>query len=156
MIGREDEFVANLVRSRKFTQTYDSVNVEISIGTCAPLSSGGSAIAEVKDLELKVSSLRDQMDGMAKDRDGWKAQAGGRDTTIQEQGNQIKELQAAMAAKDQVIERQQGEIRIAGDRLQAVRHVILANGYFKPEEIGDDLAPRITELLMATPPKGKK
>lgn len=119
VVGREDEYCANLVRARKFTQTYDPVNVEISYGTCAPISSGGSTVAEVKDLELKVTSLRDQMDGMIKDRDGWKAQAGSRDTTIMEQGKQIQELQAAMAAKDKMLESQQGEIRKLTDTLDA-------------------------------------
>jgi hypothetical protein len=38
---------------------------------------------------------------------------------------------------------------VAEERLRLAREALLADGYFTPDQVGDDIAPRITERLAA-------
>lgn len=50
---------------------------------------------------------------------------------------------AVLAVRDQELER----LKSAEERLELCRQAILADGYFTPDQVGPDIAPRITERL---------
>lgn len=120
--GREDEVCNQKVLKRQLSETYDDVNVDLTTipEAVAPVAvSAPSSISDVKDLEVKISGLRADLLTMQKDRDAWKLMAQSKDTMLQEQQGLIGELRGIITAKEQLIERQKGEIRVMTDTLDA-------------------------------------
>lgn len=119
-VGRETEVCDEKVLKRQLIETYDDVNVEIAAPVENVLPSmTPSATDDVKNMEVKVSGLRSDLETMTKDRDGWKATVASKDSMLSEQAGLIGELRAIIQAKDEVIAKQQGEIRVLTDTLDA-------------------------------------
>lgn len=117
-VGREDEVCNQKVLKRQLSETYDNVNVDVTPKESAPLPiSAPTPIADVKDLEVKVSGLRAELATAEKDRDGWKAMVASKDKMLSEQQGLIGELRATLTARDEVIEKQKGEIRVLTDAM---------------------------------------
>ncbi len=118
--GREDDVCNQKVFKRQLTETYDEVNVDLAPVKAFELASSTPApVVDVKNLEIKVSGLRADLETLTKDRDGWKELVGSKDTMLAEQQGLIGELRATLAAREQVIEKQCGEIRVLTDAMDA-------------------------------------
>lgn len=50
---------------------------------------------------------------------------------------------------DQESHNEIAKIAAADERIKLARHVLIELGYFTPEQVGDDVAPRITEMFSA-------
>ena len=56
---------------------------------------------------------------------------------------------SALSALRQILRAEKRRRQNAEDRLALARHALLADGYFTEDQVGDDVAPRITERLAA-------
>lgn len=117
--GKENEVCDAKVISRRLSETYEEVNVDISPMKPFELASTTPApVADVKNLEVKVSGLRADLAEMQHDRDGWKQLVESKDSMLLEQQGLVSELRATLNAREETIAKMQGEIRVLTDTLE--------------------------------------
>lgn len=101
----EDSLVWGMVKSGQFEEVYEDVNVELVVPEAkTPTDASPDLVKDVNKANAKLRSLEQDLITISADRDGWKSQVASRDKALGEQAGQIAELQASIAARDELAE----------------------------------------------------
>lgn len=111
-VGREDAILEGMLTSRRFSQTYEPVNVQLAEPKVAKTQDqvGVSLTRDANEARAKLAKLEQDHVAVCADRDGWKAQVKSRDAALGEQASQIANLQAEIAARDELMTATQAEV----------------------------------------------
>ncbi len=108
--GREDAICEGYVKERKLSETYEKVNVELSIPAPKAESDATPDLTrELNTANAEVKRLSADLISVSADRDGWKGQVESRDKSLGEQSATIADLQKTIESQKALIESQRGE-----------------------------------------------
>lgn len=107
----EDSLVWGMVKSGQFEEVYEDVNVELKVPEAkTPTDASPDLVKDVNKANAKLRSIEQDLITVSADRDGWKSQVTSRDKALGEQAGQIAELQASIAARDELTENLRREL----------------------------------------------
>lgn len=117
-VGREDALIATMLESRKFSQTYEPVNVQL-----AEVKAKGadqvvpSLTRDVNDARAKLAKVEQDLVQACAEREAAKSQLASRDKSLGEYSDKIANLEGQLAARDALMDTAQAEIAVLTRRV---------------------------------------